>query len=166
MQAWVTWIGAAVLGLALLHAADDPAAPWWSAGAILAVSLTAGILALWRRLPACVYISGLLINVAGTVMWFDLGTVEPLMPWSKFNVTCLAIASGIWSAVGLAYRPGVPPLRIGDRREPFAHVAAELAIVLVAGLAAVFVIQDIQARCPTRSWIAWRGWRWRRQQRR
>jgi hypothetical protein len=156
MQAWVTWIGAAVVGLALLHAKGDPAAPWWSVGAILAVSLCAGILAMALRLAVYVVISGLLINVAGTVMWLVWG---PWNPYAlvEFYVVCLAIASGIWSVVGLAYRPGPKKGTV-----PFfgpslvAHAAAELAVVLVAILAAILVVHDIQLMPhPAADRLAW-----------
>ena len=64
------------------------------------------MVALWLRRPAYVYFSGLLLNVAGTILWWswadasvnifhwDLGTVAGLV---AANVICLAIGSVAWS---------------------------------------------------------------------
>ena len=43
-------------------------------GAILAVSLTAGLIAVLLRKPVHVYVSGLLINLAGTIVWWAYST--------------------------------------------------------------------------------------------
>ena len=74
---WVTWIGAAAVALSLAYFLKDPGRPWWSFRAILAASVTAGLLAAWLRLPGYVYLSGLLVNVAGTVTWMVLAS-----PWT------------------------------------------------------------------------------------
>ena len=69
-QPWVATIGTLTVVMATLHAFHDPARPWWAAGAILAVSLTAGLVAVLLRKPTHVYFSGLLINLAGTIVWW------------------------------------------------------------------------------------------------
>ena len=51
VQSWVSAIGIFVFALAVIHAGGDPEGPWWSAGAILSVSVMAGVIAMWLRRP-------------------------------------------------------------------------------------------------------------------
>ena len=52
IEPWVATIGTITVAMATLHAFHDPARPWWAAGAILIVSLTAGLIAVLLRKPA------------------------------------------------------------------------------------------------------------------
>ena len=158
IQPWVAAIGTLTVAMATLHAFHDPARPWWAAGAILAVSLTTGLVAVVLRKPAHVYFSGLLINVAGTIVWWAwspssttwpvwnlaAGTMSGTMysgSWSaglvQANVLCLAIGSLVWSLVDLLPQ-GVPNPK-ADAQPPFAHLAAQLGAVLLGLVVAVGV---------------------------
>src|SRR5581483_8403423 len=64
VRAWVTLIGAMVSALALRGAVADTGSAWWSAGPILAVSVMAGLLALWQRREAGVFVAALGVNFA------------------------------------------------------------------------------------------------------
>jgi len=154
---WVTFIGALGLGFAVLWCHEDPQGVWWRVGSVLGVSLAAGLLAVWQRLPLYVYLSGLLINVAGTVLWIARGP-ENLAALVQTNVLCLAIASGVWSLVGLVYRGGVPALRLGQRRLPFAHAAVQAGLGLCGLVVGWFLLEDLWGEGHTElvrlSWIA------------
>ena len=148
IQPWTAAIGTLTVALATLHAFHDPGWPWWAAGSILAVSLTAGLAALLLRKPAPVYVSGLLINLAGTIVWWAYSTSSLRWPnWGvadfaalvQANVLLLAIGSVVWSLLEFLPR-GVPQLP-GERQQPFSHLAAQLGAVLLglvtaAGVAA------------------------------
>src|SRR5262249_51226262 len=71
--AWVEAVGILVVALALRWTGEDPSRPYWSAAATLAVSLTAGALALWSRRSYHVYASGLLVCIAGSMVWAAWG---------------------------------------------------------------------------------------------
>ncbi len=125
VQGWVTAVGGAAFALAVMHAADDRAGAWWSIWAVLSISFTAALLALWLRLPAYVFISGLLLNAAGVVGWLAWGptTLSALL---QVNVLCLAAGSVAWSLLAAAHRDGVPHWGVGDGKRgqsPFAGTA-------------------------------------------
>jgi len=144
VQAWVTTIGLLTLFLALIWCHADLGDPWWSVRAVLVVSAAAGLLAMWRRLPAYVYFSGLLVNVAGTVLWmaWGPGTAAGLV---YTNVLCLAVASGVWTLLRPAHPQGVPDVVTGGRRLPFAHVAAQAGLALLGLLVTLGVAIDVLA---------------------
>ena len=144
VQSWVTAIGVLVFILAVIHSAGDPSAPWWSAGALAAVSLTAGTIALWRREAAYVFASGLLLNVIGVIAWLAW---RP--PWwtpaglVQTNVLCLAAGSILWSLIPVAFRTSVPHLQVGSRTVPFAPWAARGAVGLLTAVVGVAVMRDL-----------------------
>jgi len=152
---WVTVIGVLTLALALLHAHHDPAAPWWSAGVILGLSVTAGLVAMWHRLPLYVACSGVLVNVAGTVLWMAWG------PWNGYalveaNIVCLAVGAGIWSLIQMAHPDGEAAFKIGVLGETFARLAAQLALILMAAVAMVYMVQAAGLwQHPTADRLAW-----------
>jgi len=133
VQAWVAVVGAMVLLLAVIWSAADPAAPWCSIRAIAALSVIAGLMALWMRLPLCTYASGLLISVLGTVAWIEWGPLT-LAGLIEVNVLCLAAGSVVWSLLGLIVPDGVPHWRPWGRALPFAHLAARVALALLAAV--------------------------------
>jgi hypothetical protein len=128
---WVTAIGAAAFALAVMHAAADRAGAWWSIGAILSLGVTAALLALWLRLPAYVFISGLLLNAAGVVGWlaWEPRTLDTFL---QVNVLCLAAGSVVWSLLEAAHREGVPHWQTDRQPFCFAHLAVIVAVGLLA----------------------------------
>jgi hypothetical protein len=168
IQPWTAAIGTLTVALATLHAFHDPARPWWAAGSILAVSLTAGLAALLLRKPAPVYVSGLLINLAGTIVWWAYSTSSLRWPnWGvadfaalvQANVLLLAIGSVVWSLLEFLPR-GVPQLP-GERQQPFSHLAAQLGAVLLGLVTAAGVAATLGQlpRIPMErlDWIALAG---------
>ncbi|MFH1924336.1 MAG: hypothetical protein ABIP48_31175, partial [Planctomycetota bacterium] len=142
VQAWVTGIGTVVVGLALLYAGEDPVLPWWSARAVLAAGVMAGVLAMWLRLGAYVFLSGLLVNVAGTVIWMAWG------PWNfaavlYTNVLCLAVGSCVWTLLRPAHPEGVPGIKLGGRAWPFAHLAVQAGLAVLGVLVVISAVYDV-----------------------
>ncbi len=70
---WVAAVGLLVIGLAWRGLPDDPQSPWWSAGAILAVSILAAGLGLIRQREAWMLAATLGVNVS-------LALILPVLP--------------------------------------------------------------------------------------
>jgi hypothetical protein len=98
--AWLHTISLLVLALGLGSALGDPGRLYWSSGPVMAVSLLLGAMALWQRRPTHVYASGLLINLAGSLIWLagDSHSWEHLV---YANVLSFAVAGGVWSCLEL-----------------------------------------------------------------
>ena len=133
VQAWVTWIGGLAVLLATIYALHDPFRPGWSVRAIVAVAAAAAVVALWLRRPTYVFLSCLLLNLSGTILWWswsgakldifdwDLQTVAALV---QANVIALAIGSMIWTLLKVAHREAERAVR--PFLEPAAQGAAQL----------------------------------------
>lgn len=156
-QRGIFCVGILVLGLAWRGVGGDPGWPTWSVAGTLTVMALYGALAVWMQRPAYVYLSGLLVNVAGILLWRgalvrEFGFV-PLVPWGpgildKFilvNVICFALASTAWSACELALRSRTPLIDVRGRFVPFSHVAAFAGLNLLTILVAVAVAGDVMA---------------------
>jgi hypothetical protein len=144
LSLWTEMIGLGVVVLALRGAWADPARPWWSAGATLAVSALAGILALRARLERYTYISGLLVNLAGTILWIAWG------PWTATGfaytqVICAAAAAALWCLLQRALPMEATPLRWRGRWPPFSHAA------VTAGLWTMGVVIPLELAGPGRA---------------
>ena len=160
-------MGALAVALAVLHCLHDPLRPWWSVGAILAVGLAAGLLAVWLRRPAYVWLSCLLLNLAGTILWWSWADAAvSVLDWNlptvvglvEANVLALAIGSLVWTLIGVLHRPGVPHIQRGGHVVPTAHAAAQLAACLLGTMVAIGVLHELlglEHLAPQRlAWIA------------
>jgi hypothetical protein len=149
LQGWLVGLGLAVLLLAVLATRADPDRPYWSAGPTLALSVMAGALAYRFRLQAYAYVSGLLINLAGIMVWvaWRLGVHETPLPhpytFGHAQAFCFAMASAVWSALEFALRTRTPPARLRGGGPPFSHMAACLAVMLLGVLTASAIISDL-----------------------
>jgi hypothetical protein len=156
-RAWLNGVGMLVLGLALRGTWADPARPYWSAVATLAVSAMAGAVALRSRQILYTYISGLLVSVAGGIAWVAWGSSTALS-FGYTQVLCLAVAAGLWTVlesvwaqIWLTSSPSTPDAKKSSpgRREPgtevppFRHAAAVLGTSLLVLLVAVGVFSDL-----------------------
>jgi hypothetical protein len=101
----------------------------------LGLSATAGFLAVRRHGPAFVWLSGLLLNVAGTLAWWNVpgGYLESLL---SVQAICLAVNSAIWTLLAVLSPRGVPHYWLASRPLVFARVAVQGGILLT-GLVAV-----------------------------
>jgi len=99
VQRWAEIIGLLVVGLALRGVTDPhPWAPFWSAGATLAVSLMCVGMALWTGRQRHIYESGLLLNLAGWLVWQRHGP-SGIAGFVAVNVLCAALGSAFWSVL-------------------------------------------------------------------
>ena len=135
-------LSAVVAGLAWCGA--DPQRPYWAGGLALAAALGAGGAAIWRRHAEDVLLSGLLVNVAGTVAWLAWRE-HPLAGLVETNAICLAAAAILWTIAARLAPARVARLPLGEREVCFAELAVHAALVLLAGLAAVLVTLDLEA---------------------
>src|SRR5262249_2379349 len=128
---WVASIGLLGVLLAVRGVQEDPQRPYWSGAATLAVSGLAGTLALWSSQPLGVYVSGLLINLAGIIVWLAWGPLT-LAAFVSTNIICLGIGSVCWLALYLILESNT---RFPDRRAgylPYAHAAVLVGLCLQA----------------------------------
>jgi hypothetical protein len=154
---WVTGIGVAVVFLALRGTWDDPARPYWSAGATLAVSVLAGALALWSRWQVYVFGSGLLANLAALMVWVTWGP-GTLSSFLYVVILGLGVTAAVWSIPewALAWRPwarGRP-----GRGVSYSHLGALLGLGILAAVVAAAVAynlrpEDVQFATPL-GWAA------------
>ena len=116
------------------------------------MAAAAGLVALWLRRPAYVYLSGALLNVAGTILWWWWAAANvDILNWNfrtvaglvQSNVLALAAGSIVWSLLRVTHRDGVPHARWGGRQQPAAHVAAGLGACLLGVLVAVCVVYEL-----------------------
>src|SRR5439155_6378629 len=131
---WLHAIGLLILSLGLGSSLADPGRLYWSSGPVLAVSFLFGTVAIWQRRPLHVYVSGLLINVVGSLIWIagDSHSWEGL---AYVNVLCFSIAGGLWSGLVLWLRKRAPAVDIRGGQEPFPHLAVILGLVLCCAMA-------------------------------
>lgn len=155
---WVEGLSAAVVLLALFGAWGDPTRPYWSCAVTLAVSILIGTLAVWTRRPGYVYASGLLATFVGYLVWQawlvdEMGVRAWVVLGSGLfdrflliQIVCLSSASATWSLVEEVLRRREPPIDLRARSIPFAHVAALVALHLLAILVLAAVLSDLLAR--------------------
>ena len=126
-------------------------------------------MALWLRRPAYVYLSCLLLNVAGTILWwswaaadvniFSTGTFGPVAGLVQANVICLAVGSIALDAGGIGASRRAFRMTAGAAAiEPAAHAAARLAACLLGMMVAICVADELlglEHVAPQRlDWIA------------
>ncbi len=129
VRRWVEVPGIALAVLALRAGWNDPYGPYPSAGALVLVSAMAVALALWFGGARHVWASGLLLDLAGVVLWYSRG------PWTTDDfllANALGFAAGtiLWTAVKLAWPGERQPLR-RQAVTPFTDVAALFAWLFV-----------------------------------
>jgi hypothetical protein len=106
VRRWTMAMAVLVSGLALRGVAVDPAGPWWSAAALASVSATGGLIAVWRRDARWAFGSGLVLNLAVSLILWRLYRGEPLADWwiplVQLNVLACAGVALAW-LVGRAW---------------------------------------------------------------
>ncbi len=129
-------LSAATAGL--LWCALDPGRPYWAGGVMLAGAAGAAAAALWRRRVEDILVSALLLNLAGNVAWVAWREHD-LAGLIETNVLCLTVGAVVWTLLGKLLPGRVANLDLGERTYCWAELALYLALVLMAGLAAVLV---------------------------
>jgi hypothetical protein len=139
---WLDFVGVIVLALALRAAWADPTRPYASAGATLAVCAMAGAVALRARSAIYVYISGVLVNLAGAMIWIALSS-STLQDLLHIQVICFALGASIWSALELLLEAATPAVTLRGTSVPFRHLAALAGCLVLALLAFLTIRSDL-----------------------
>lgn len=157
VRRWVVIISALLVGLSI-RGVDDPYRPYWSAAATLMASTLMGGLALWTRQPRYVYVSGLLINLVGFLVWLVQGppTLEGL---ANLQLLCLAFGSIYWSLVELALRSSPNPTSLRGGTLPFNHLAAVVGTIGLSGLIGLGLVSHLsQENLEVANSLTWTSW--------
>ena len=103
---------------------------WFSLAATFAISALGGFWAVRRQQAALVFVSGLLLNVAGALVWWfwPSAAVDEL---GGIQILCLALGSAVWTLIDVAGPGLVPQVELGRRRWVFAHLAIQAAVALL-----------------------------------
>jgi hypothetical protein len=168
---WVEGVCLAVLLLALWGMTIDPAQPCWSFAATLVVSVLLGADAVWSRRPVLVYVSGLLVCLAGYLLWRAWMVAEwegwREIVWqpdqvSRFlyvQIACLAVASICWALVELRLRRLDPPVDLRGPGIAFVHAAVLAAVQLLALLILAGIVSDLLGSAiHVAGPLAWAAW--------
>jgi hypothetical protein len=136
VRGWLVGAGLALVLLALRGAWTDPRRPYWSVAATMTACVIAAALAVWFRQQRYAYASGLLAVLAGILVWIVYGP-NHVVGFLVVTALCFALASFIWSALGLVLRRLPEGIELRGRAWPFAHSAVIAALALI-----VIVIGD------------------------
>ena len=152
---WLVLLGGLSVGLAVLHGFEDPLRPWWSVRAVTAITMVAVVAALWLRQSALVWLSMLLIDVAGVLLWWawepGIGPSaawlpEQLIALVQTNAVCMAVASVLWLLLGMfvpADGEGAGAQPSWLRRTGAAHLAAQWSAILPGAIVLVGLATDL-----------------------
>jgi hypothetical protein len=162
---WIRVLGGLVVALALRTAWQDPARPYFSSAAILAVALLAGVLAMRRRQLLDVILTAALLDLAAVLAWIPLGPATA-MSFLCVNVLCAALASIAWTAVErirIATRPPSESITTGppalDFSRPFRHGAALGGAAALAAIALIgFFSMAAPVSTPVNDALGWVTW--------
>jgi hypothetical protein len=142
VRGWLDAIGIVVVMLAIRGGWTDPQRPYWSAGVTLLVCALATTMALWFRWERYAWASGLLLNLAGILVWLARGP-DTFTSFLAVNGACLAAGSLFWTVLDLGRRPLSPA-----SPWPFAHVSALLALALVG----MVIVLDVAGSWADEGW--------------
>jgi hypothetical protein len=144
--------------MALRAAPDDPARPFWSVGALVAMSVLAAALN-WETLQrAYLYVAGMLLNLAATIWvftrWPHTDSIEGLFALAEANLVMLALPGIIWLWLELRAR------RLDQNRQSlipaFHHVAAIIVLTGIFYLAGIRLLVDLLfLEFAPRVWLEW-----------
>jgi hypothetical protein len=152
---WVQIVAGAVVLLALRGTWSDPSRPWWSAGATLSASTLIGLLAIWTRREALVYVSGLLVNLIGMLIWQAWVVDEVgITTWMAFgpgmfdrfvliNLLCLALSGTVWWAIEAGLERLTPPVRMPSKWISYCRLAPALALHVMFAVALMGLASDL-----------------------
>ncbi len=150
--------GAWTVLMALRAAPSDPARPWWSVGALIAISALAAGLNWETLLRGYLYAAGFLLNLAATIWaltrWPHTGSLEGLYGLTEANIVALALPGIIWLWLELRAR------HVNQNRQSsipaFHHLASLLVIAVLCLLAGLRVLSELDSDSfHARAWLEW-----------
>lgn len=140
-KTWTTAIIVLATFFAVLYCNIDTAGEWWRLRTLVCMSIASGIIALWLQSSEHVFLSGIILNLAGTVAFANwhpasISTYEYTYMLTYINILCLAVNSMIWATLAIAYPKGVNTIKITNGVSlPFSHLALGLALMALGILA-------------------------------
>lgn len=166
VRRWVVGLGTFLAFLALRGTWSDPARPYAPVAATIAACVLFGLLALSSGIIGYSYVSGLLITVAGFIIWqswlIDEIGIVTFMAWGPgitdrllFTIALTAaVASIVWTLLALDLQPdekNAPTM-------PFHHAGMFVAVnvmamLIVGGLAGDLTMSNTRAVGPL-AWLA------------
>ncbi len=167
-EAWtgcLQFLGVITLLLAMRGVLSDPGRPWWSVGAIIALSVLAAAMAWSTRTEHYLYACALLFNLATSVWWLTRWweaapgrLAAPIIELIEVNTIAL-LAPGLCSLLmtlrGIVWQRKV----VGAGVQALHAGAATVGVVALLGAIAVGIAADAQARPIHPSvvvgWLAW-----------
>ena len=123
---------------------------WLASTSGLGLGILAGWAALhWQR-PAGVWLSGLLLNMAVTLAWWEIspGDRSSLL---AIQAVGLSVSAAIWTVLGRFSRRGVPHFRTAGRGWVFAQAAVLVGVLISGGLICAAMLRCLQD-LPQPSW--------------
>ncbi|GMU20258.1 MAG: hypothetical protein AMXMBFR13_03560 [Phycisphaerae bacterium] len=145
---WLHRFGGLALLLALRGTTADPGRPWWTAGAIVALSVLAGVVARVRLSEVHVSVSGVLFSLAANIWWLTEGwrgsgerwltAVVELIGVNVITLTVPSLAS-LWMTLSAGLGAGKSRLR-------FHEAGAVLATLGVMCITAIGLGADAMVR--------------------
>lgn len=123
---------------------------WLASTSALSLSILAGAAALrWQR-PAAVWLSGLLLNAAVSLAWWEVSPGD-LASLLAIQAVGLGLGAAIWIAFDRLLRRGVPHFQTAGRRWVFAPAAVCAGLLVTGGLASAALVRCL-VELPPRSW--------------
>jgi hypothetical protein len=140
---WALCLLGLTVVLALRAGGDDPGRPWWSVGAIVAMSALAATLAAQTQRRHCLYIAGPLLNLATTIWWLTEHPAGRLGDLLRINIIALAVPGLAWLAMELrVFRRSLPADADGGL-PAFHRVAALGSVAAIAALVGAGLWADL-----------------------
>jgi len=139
---------------------DDPQRPWWSSGALLALSVLAMAVAGWAPQRKLAYLAGTEVCLAVTLWWLALGprvsAIVNLTDLLNLNVIALAVAGLVWFVVERMIRARRTLVDPTGSWPAFHHSAATLSTIVIAALVGVSLgLDTVGQPVVAMTWAKW-----------
>lgn len=143
VRGWVAAVCMLVIGLALRGVGADPSGYFWQAGAVLAVSVLAGAMALWQRSDGWTFAAALGVNLAVSLLFWDHHTAAPVTHWplrlAQVNLITGALTALLWLLARRLDRAGVARARTGELLALHVNAVGVGAVCLLGGAVGLLI---------------------------
>lgn len=145
-----------------LYVGDSGGSTWWSLSGLASCVLLAVLLAYGGRKQRFLYAAGLLINLAASIWWIEVGSkwqnstgISAAFDFFLTNVLALALPVPLWFTID---RLRIAE-RVNTRAIGFHRVATTLAVVVLFILLSLSIACDwVGEPTNTMAWLTWSTW--------